>query len=104
MVKITRSSGNVFEDLNLKDASELKAKSILARQISMVISSRKLKQKEAERLTGIDQGDISKIVNGNCDRFTIDRLLSMLLKLGQDIDINIHPAKHDVGHISCIAA
>lgn len=104
MIKITESTGNVFNDLGLVNADELQAKSALARQISIAIKEKKLKQREAEEITGVNQGDISKIINGHCDRFSIDRLFRMLLKLGQDIEINFHPSRSDLGHISFMQA
>jgi predicted XRE-type DNA-binding protein len=93
MTNIINSSGNVFKDLGFENHEELKAKAELARQISVAISLNSLKQKEAEKLTGVNQGDISKIVNGYCEKFSIDRMFNMLLKLGQDVQINIQPAK-----------
>lgn len=104
MIKITESTGNVFNDLGFVNADELQAKSALARQISIAIKEKKLKQREAEEITGVNQGDISKIINGHCDRFSIDRLFSMLLKLGQDIEINVHPSRSNLGHISFMQA
>ena len=68
MLKITESSGNVFSDLGFENADELQAKSALARQIAVVIKDKKLRQREAEEITGVNQGDISKIVNGHCDQ------------------------------------
>ena len=104
MLKITEGSGNVFSDLGFENADELQAKSALARQISIVIKEKKLRQREAEEITGVNQGDISKIINGHCDRFSIDRLFSMLLKLGQDIEITVHPAQTGLGHINFMRA
>lgn len=104
MLQITESTGNVFNDLGFANADELQAKSALARQIAIVIKDKKLKQKEAEEMTGVNQGDISKIINGHCDRFSIDRLFGMLLKLGQDIEINIHPSNSNLGHINFMQA
>jgi len=82
MFKIIESTGNVFNDLGFENAAELQAKSALARQISITIKEKKLEQRQAEQITGFNQGEISKIVNGHCGRFTIDRLFSMLLRLG----------------------
>ncbi|MCF6776102.1 helix-turn-helix domain-containing protein [Thiotrichales bacterium 19X7-9] len=104
MIQTTKSSGNVFEDLGFDNAEELQAKASLARHIMLTIKQKKLKQKEVETLTGVNQGDISKIINGHCDRYSIDKLLNILRKLGQDIEINTSKSKEACGHISVIEA
>ena len=89
METITESSGNIFKDLGFDNHEELKAKAELARQIAVSLELQGIKQKDAEKITGVHQGDISKIINGHCDRFTIDRLFGMLLKLGHNVRISI---------------
>ncbi len=91
METITESSGNVFKDLGFENYEELKVKAELARQIAVSLELQGIKQKEAEKITGVHQGDISKIVNGHCERFTIDRLFGMLLKLGHNVRISVDP-------------
>jgi predicted XRE-type DNA-binding protein len=93
MNEVINSSGNIFKDLGFENHNELKTKAELARQISVAIKLNNLKQKEAEKITGVNQGDISKIVNGYCEKFSIDRMFNMLLNLGQDVRVNIQPAK-----------
>ena len=54
--KVTKSSGNVFEDLNLEDAGELAIKSDLVAAIYRTIKARGFKnQTQAAELMGIDQ-------------------------------------------------
>ena len=99
-IKYHKGSGNVFEDLGFNDPVEMQAKARLALKISQLLKEEKITQVKASKLTGIAQGDLSKIVNGNFAGFTIDRMFSILLKLGQDIDINIHPAKNAPSNIN----
>lgn len=100
MTIVTQSSGNVFKDLGFKNHEELKAKAELSRQIAVALQLSGMKQKEAEKVIGLHQGDISKIMNGHCEKFSIDRLFRILLKLGQDIHIQIHPASGRHSHLS----
>lgn len=86
---ITRGSGNVFEDLGFENAAELQAKADLAVQIIQAIEKRKLTQKEAAKLIGAVQPDISKLKTGQLKGFTLDRLFSFLLKLDRNIQIRI---------------
>ncbi len=43
--------------------------------ISRKISMKEMSYSEVEKITGLNQSDISKIINHHLDRFTIDRLL-----------------------------
>lgn len=88
---ITRSSGNVFADLNLPAADDLLAKANLALHIRRTIEARKLTQTQAARLLGLDQPKISSIINGRLEGFSTDRLLRFLNDLGCDVQISISP-------------
>ena len=57
--KSSESSGNVFADLGIENPEEALAKSELARQIAMLIKKKKLTQKRAAEILGIDQPKIS---------------------------------------------
>ena len=48
-----------------------------------------LNVRAAERLTGIAASEFSRIRNVKLDRFTIDRLIIILGKLGQDVDVQV---------------
>ncbi|MBW7922328.1 MAG: XRE family transcriptional regulator [Rubellimicrobium sp.] len=90
---ITESSGNVFDDLGLKDAGELTLKAVLALQVASIIRHRRLSQKDAGELLGIPQSRVSRIMNAKLDGITADRLLRMLLRLGRDIDIRVRKGR-----------
>jgi predicted XRE-type DNA-binding protein len=87
--RFTESSGNVFADLGLPDAGARLAKAELARRITMTIQERKLTQREAATLLGIDQPKVSAITRGRLADFSLDRLLALVNRLGMDIDIVI---------------
>lgn len=53
-IKVRSSSGNIFADLGLPNSSELLIKAELVRQISQLITIRKLTQIEAAKCLGID--------------------------------------------------
>ena len=85
------SSGNVFADLGLLNPEEALAKAELARKITLVIRERELTQVQAATLLGIDQPKISAVIRGRLSGFSMDRLLRLLLLLGQDIKITVQP-------------
>jgi len=90
-IEHTTSSGNVFKDLGFEDHEERLAKSKLAIQIERIIDKRKLSQAEAAKLLGTTQPKISLLMNGHFEEFSIDRLMSLLKRLDQDIEIRVRP-------------
>jgi len=88
------SSGNVYQDLETKDAQAMQAKAYLVTIIGDVIYDMRLKQIQAAQKMGISQGDLSKLLNGQFRGFSLDRLFTMLLRLKQDITIHIQKTKH----------
>ncbi len=86
-LEITKSSGNVFADIGLKNADKYLAKAELARQINHIIEKRALKQIEAAKALGIDQPKISALSCGRLDDFSIERLIDFLNKLDRDVTI-----------------
>jgi predicted XRE-type DNA-binding protein len=102
--KITRGSGNVFEDLGFDNPEEYQAKAELALQIIKIIEDRALTQKKAATLIGATQPDISKLKSGQLKGFTLDRLFSFLLRLNRNIQIRVTKAKGKSGKLETVAA
>lgn len=91
MTKFENSSGNVFADLNVPNPEEALAKAELARQINHVIKKKRLTQKEAALVLGVDQPKISALISGKLSGFSLERLFRFLNELGQDVTINVKP-------------
>jgi predicted XRE-type DNA-binding protein len=87
----TMSSGNVFADLGLPDPDTRLAKAELALRISTFIDERGLTQREAAELLGIDQPKVSAITRGRLTDFSLERLLTLVTRLGMDIEIVVGP-------------
>ena len=83
------SSGNVFRDLGLREAEQLKIKADLAIEINQIISKRRLSQAKAAAALGIDQPKVSAIVRGHLEKFSVERLCELLTRLGCDINIQV---------------
>lgn len=88
-IKVHPSSGNVFADLGLADSEELLIKAELVRQISELITIRKLLQTEAADLLGIDQPLVSALLRGKLSGFSTERLFRFLNALGSDVEIRV---------------
>lgn len=90
-IEFEEGSGNVFADLGLEDADELFARSQIGFHVFKLIEDKGLKQKDAAKLLGIAQPDVSHLMNGRFDRFTTDKLLDFLRRLEHKVVIQISP-------------
>jgi predicted XRE-type DNA-binding protein len=88
-IEHTLSSGNVFADLGLPDADEQLAKAEMAVKIARLLEKRKLTQKALADLLGASQSDVSLLANHKFGRFSTERLMQFLVRLGQDVEITI---------------
>jgi predicted XRE-type DNA-binding protein len=95
-VKVTRSSGNVFADLGYTNAEEMLQKSKLVIAISEVMKVKGLNQTKAAEIVGVDQPTLSKLLRGRTRGSTLDRLLGILVLLGQDVEISVRPKPLEV--------
>lgn len=86
---ITPSSGNVFADLGFAEPEAELAKAELARAIARLIHQRGWRQAEAATALDIDQSKISAIVRGRLGGFSLERLMKLLARLDQDIQIRV---------------
>jgi predicted XRE-type DNA-binding protein len=82
-LKTVRGSGNVFRDLGRENAEVLRLKALLAAEIIRALDDGDLTVRKAESLTHIVAADFSRIRNANPDRFTVDRLMTILDHLGR---------------------
>lgn len=86
---LVRGSGNIFEDFNRADADIEQFRSVLAARIIGVLDDKELSVRKAEELTGFAAADFSRIRNARLDRFTIDRLMLILTRLGQKVEVEV---------------
>ncbi len=89
----TPSCGNVFADLDLPDPELLLAKAKLCVKISRIIRERRLTQKQAAKLMGLTPPDVSDLLRGRLDGFTLDHLFRYLDALGQEVEIVVRPKR-----------
>jgi predicted XRE-type DNA-binding protein len=87
--EVTKGSGNVFRDLGHENADALQFKAILAAEIIKTLDRDGLSVRAAHDRTGIAAADFSRIRNADLGRFTLDRLMSILNRLGARIEVKI---------------
>ncbi len=88
-MELIRGSGNVFRDLGYPDAELRQAKALLAAEIIKVLDAQGLSTRQAEARTGIAHAEFSRIRSVRLERFTFDRLLTVLDKLGQHVELSV---------------
>jgi len=88
-IEVIRSGRNVFRDFGreLADVEQLKA--ILAAEIIKMLDRDGLSVRGAHGRTGIAAADFSRIRNADLQRFTLDRLVSIINRLGSRIEIKV---------------
>ena len=87
--ELVRGSGNVFRDFGRADAEVLQLKTILAAKIIGVLDDQKITVRKAEQMTGVAASDFSRIRNAKLGRFTIDRMMTILARLDQDVEVSV---------------
>ena len=94
-MNIIRGSGNVFRDLGHPEADREQLRALLAAKIIGVLDDRKLTVRAAHEVTGVAAADFSRIRKANLGRFTIDRLMTILSSLGQEVEVkvDVHPRR-----------
>ena len=89
--RIEQGSGNVFDDLALPNPDLALAKAELVFRIRRFIDKRKLTQTKAAELLGLDQPKLSKLLRGQTEGYSIERLFKILNALGHRVEITIVP-------------
>ena len=88
-LEIVRGSGNAFRDLGHQNADVLQFKAILAAEIIKAMDRESLSVRSAQRRTGIAAADFSRIRNADLGRFTVDRLMSIINRLGSRVEVKV---------------
>ena len=96
---VHRGSSNVFADLGLLHAERLKIKTGLVIEIRKAMKSLGLTQQEAAKRMGVTQPKVSDMMRGDFSNLSERKLMDCLTRLGYDIEIKVHPALADVGHL-----
>ena len=92
-MKVEVGSGNVFADLGFANAKELQLKVRLAVEVNRALEEEQLSQEKAAKLLGIRQPHVSELVRYRLDRFSVERLMDFLTRLGKDVEIRIAPRR-----------
>lgn len=72
-----------------RDSSLALAKARLGARISRILDETGMSVRQAEVRTGVSYVEFSRIRQAKLRRFTIDRLMSILESLGQDLEVSV---------------
>lgn len=87
--EIEIGSGNIFADLGLNDADELHTRAALGTQVMKSIREKGLSQKEAGKLLGLKQPEVSAIMRAKFSRFSQERLIEFLNQFEHKVTIQV---------------
>lgn len=88
-LEVIRGSGNVYRDLGQDDADVKQLKALLAAEIIKALDKDGLTVRAAHARTGIAAADFSRIRNADLARFTLDRLMGIINRLGGRVEIKL---------------
>jgi predicted XRE-type DNA-binding protein len=88
-IEIVRGSGNVFRDFGCANSDAEQLKAILAAEIIKQLDRKELTVRAAHAQTGIAAADFSRIRNADLGRFTLDRLMTILNRLGSRVEVEV---------------
>ena len=90
-IEVYEGSGNIFADLGLPNPEERLLKAGIVSELQRLIKQRGLTQVKAAKLVGIHQPDLSLLLRGDFDDYSVERLMKMLTAFEQDIEIVMKP-------------
>jgi predicted XRE-type DNA-binding protein len=88
-LEVVRGSGNVYRDFGHDNADVKQFKALLAAEIIKTLDRRSLSVREAHARTGFAAADFSRIRNADLARFTLDRLVGILNRLGSRVEVKV---------------
>jgi predicted XRE-type DNA-binding protein len=93
LIDDTPATGNVFRDFGYPDADVRQAKALMGTQIMKILAEKGLSTRDAEARAGVSHSDFSRIRQAKFSRFTIDRRMTILSLLGQQVElsVSVHP-------------
>ena len=88
-IEVEAGSGNVFVDLGYPDAKDRRLKVELAVQVNRALRQHGITQVQAAKRLAIRQPHVSDLARYRLNRFSVERLLQFLARLGKDVEIRI---------------
>ncbi|MDB5969145.1 MAG: hypothetical protein JWQ90_1595 [Hydrocarboniphaga sp.] len=88
-VGVEQGSGNVYRDLGFRNPDAMKLKATLVSGIRAVIEQRQLSGVEAARIIGIPELRLSRLLIGQFERISREKLIESLDRLDQNVSSDL---------------
>ena len=98
-LQVMRGGGNVFRDVGHENADIEQFKAILAAEIIKALDREGLSVRDAHGRTGTAAADSTRIRNADLGRFTVDRLMSIINRLGSRVEVKVKIRRVDANEI-----
>jgi predicted XRE-type DNA-binding protein len=92
-------SGNFLADEGVADADDFRLRTMLCGHLATIIEHSSWTRALAAERIGMTQSDISRIVNGRFDDYSISRLLKAITSLGCGVYVILGQPSDDPGFI-----
>lgn len=102
-LEVVRGSGHLFRDVGHKNADVEQFKAILAAEIIKALDREHLTVRAAHARTGIAAADFSRIRNADLGRFTLDRLMSIINRLGSRVEVKVRVRRSETAQSTVTA-
>lgn len=93
MIEIEEGGGNVYADLGVPNADEMRVKAQLAGKIGEIIKARRWTQQRAAEVLGISQPKLSQLLRGQFRGVSEAKMLELLARLGRNVQIVVGPPR-----------
>ena len=98
------SSGNVYADLEQKDAEMMQLKAQLCLKIEASLLLQGLSQRDAAKLTGVSQAKFSNMLRGEFRGISEAKMMQCLTRLGHSVQIRVSakPIGENFGQLAVV--
>ena len=93
LANLVLGKDNIFEDLGFEDeeAINLKVRADLMLDLRSYILEQGWTQTQTAEFLGETQPRISNLMNGEISRFSVDKLINLLGKVGMEVKVEVVP-------------
>lgn len=91
---IEKAAKNIFEDLDFtaEEAADLKYRAELLMHIRKICDREDYSRRDLEKILDVPQPRVSELMTGKIDRFSADKLLGYIEKLGYVVQFKLKRA------------
>lgn len=92
-VQLTKSSGNIFQDLGFsyEEAESLRLRTLLLLEIERSLKRQTRPLTDLADQLGMTPSQLKELLTGTLDQFTIETLLKILWRIGNQVEITVRP-------------